>query len=266
MLMLFCWGCVQAKEKPGASDLNGLSIELISDHSVIKSGQPFLVGFHVKHEEGYHTYWKNPGLVGLATNLEWKLPKGYRVSDLKWPHPKVSSMAGNPCYGYERDVTLFVVITPPKEITAKKVKISVEAMWMCCAESCFPGNGAFSLDLEVGEQAVKNDIHEGLFELAEKQLPDSNTALNTKLLSISKDQTISLAVSAPLPEKLDEVYLFSEDGQISSADGQAIEEQSNGLWVITVKRCKFSPEKVTSLPAVLKLGDQYYQINPDYIK
>lgn len=264
LLVFLGWSSLLAEEVEKSSELEGLSVELISDHSTITAGQPFLVGFHIKHQKGYHTYWKNPGLVGLATNLKWKVPEGYTVSGLKWPYPELSSMAGNPCYGYERDVTLYVTVTPPKEVTAKKVNISVDAIWMCCADSCFPGNESFSIDLAVDKKAVVNNTHLSLFNLAKEQMPASSSTLNTKLLSDSTDQSIRLKVSAMLPKNLEEVYLFSEDGQVSSAEKQVIEKQSNGSWVITSQRCEFSPKKVTNLPSVLRLGDKYYRINPAY--
>jgi len=266
MLMILGFGSYVLAAPREDQKLKGLTVQLISDHATIAAGEPFLLGFHIQHQKGYHTYWKNPGLVGLATDLEWKLPEGYKASPVNWPYPELSSMAGNPCYGYERDVTLYVTVTPPKQITSKKVSISVDAMWMCCANNCFPGNGTFTIELPVGEKAQKNVAKETLFTLAKNQTPLPYPASNTQLLSLPTDQSIRVQVSAPLPDSLDGVYLFSADGQISSADKQTIEKQADGSWIITAKRSEYSPKKTTSLPAILKIGDKYHRVDPSYTK
>ena len=91
----------------------GLSIGLISENSSIAAGEPFVVGIDIKHFPGFHTYWKNPGMVGVGTSIEWTLPNGFTASEISWPYPEKSFMAQYPCHGYERDVTLLVTITPP---------------------------------------------------------------------------------------------------------------------------------------------------------
>ncbi len=264
MLIFFSLKSYAEAETPHR--LNGLSVRLISDHSTIKAGEPFLLGFHIQHQKGYHTYWKNPGLVGLATSLEWKMPKGYKVSAINWPYPELSSMAGNPCYGYERDVTLYVTVIPPMKIASKTISISVDAMWMCCAKNCFPGSKNLSIDIAVGQIVQKNTSNEALFALAIKQTPLPYSHTNTKLLSNSKEQSIRLQISTPLTQPLDTVYLFSVDDQISSAKKQTIEKLPDGSWVINAQRSKYSPENMTSLPAVLKIGNEYHSIEPNYSK
>ena len=43
----------------------GLKIGLVSEVTSIKPGQPFHVGLFIQHEKGWHTYWKQPGVVGV---------------------------------------------------------------------------------------------------------------------------------------------------------------------------------------------------------
>ena len=44
-----------------------LDIKLVSEVTSIAPGQPFYVGLALPHGEGYHTYWKFPGIVGVPT-------------------------------------------------------------------------------------------------------------------------------------------------------------------------------------------------------
>ena len=32
------------------------------------------IGWWIQREEGWHTYWKHPGNVGITPHLEWTLP------------------------------------------------------------------------------------------------------------------------------------------------------------------------------------------------
>ena len=39
-------------------------------------------------DKGWHTYWRNPGDSGGPIEIDWDLPKGFSVSDIKWPLPE----------------------------------------------------------------------------------------------------------------------------------------------------------------------------------
>ena len=54
----------------------GLDIGLIAETASITPGRPVTLGVHIEHFPGFHTYWQNPGMVGMETSLDWKLPEG----------------------------------------------------------------------------------------------------------------------------------------------------------------------------------------------
>ena len=65
------------------------------------AGQTFWLGLQIEHQPHWHTYWRNPGDSGLATELQWQLPEGLTAGNLMWPAPQkipVGSMAN---FGYE---------------------------------------------------------------------------------------------------------------------------------------------------------------------
>jgi DsbC/DsbD-like thiol-disulfide interchange protein len=37
----------------------------------VQPGKPLLLGVHMQHQAGWHTYWKNPGDSGLPIQLTW---------------------------------------------------------------------------------------------------------------------------------------------------------------------------------------------------
>ena len=68
-----------------------LEVSLISESRSIRAGRPFFLGLHLIHPPGSHTYWKNPGIVGLATTVEWDLPPGFSAGEIQWPAPQAVS-------------------------------------------------------------------------------------------------------------------------------------------------------------------------------
>lgn len=242
----------------------GLGISLISETTTIVPGQPFTVGLHIRHHEGFHTYWKNPGVVGLATKIDWKLPEGFTASEIRWPYPQMTQMASHPCHGYERDVTLLVTITPPKTMESTEVTLKASAGWMCCADSCHPGFKEFPLKLNVGKKVLHDATATKLIAQSEREIPKASKAWHGRVLTKPNDKNIRLQIHVPADTLAKDVYLFSCDGQISSDKKQTLTVQSDGSWLLTTERNDFSPKNPTQLAAVLKVGSRYVVIHPKY--
>ncbi|MDB4512521.1 protein-disulfide reductase DsbD family protein [bacterium] len=239
----------------------GLDVALISESRSITPGVPLTIGFHIHHHAGFHTYWKNPGMVGVPTSLEWKLPQGFTASEIRWPYPENTFMAEYPCHGYERDVTLLVTLTPPAKIETKTVTLKVDANWMCCARGCFPNFQSFELTLPVTRKPIPDPHATALINTASKEIPKTNPKL---ISSVRGHQQIELKLSSLAIPKSKKVYFFSSDGQVSSDQPQEISRGTDGSLILTMPRSEFSPKKIKSLPGVLKIGKQFFKINPAY--
>lgn len=130
--------------------------ELVSEVESIQPGQPFWLGLHLRMEPGWHTYWKNPGDSGLPTRLTWKLPAGFEAAPIEWPYPKPFSQGPVTSYGYERDVLLPVLVTPPASLApGTSVILPARADWLECREQCLPGRVEVSVTLPVAAAAPR---------------------------------------------------------------------------------------------------------------
>ena len=72
----------------------------------IAKGAPLELGLMLQHKEGWHTYWKNPGDSGLATELHWTLPDGLQAGPIQWPTPRKIAIGRLANFGYEDQVLL----------------------------------------------------------------------------------------------------------------------------------------------------------------
>ena len=61
------------------------SVEILSKEIVKISDDEYLIGVKFKFDQGWHTYWINPGDSGEKAKFDWNLPEGYKISNPKWP-------------------------------------------------------------------------------------------------------------------------------------------------------------------------------------
>ena len=238
----------------------GLEIGLISESTGVTPGRPLTLGLHIHHLPGFHTYWKSPGIVGMATSIEWSLPEGFTASKIRWPYPQNTFMSKYPCHGYERDVTLIVDITPPEQITAKEVKFKAKSAWMCCAKGCFPGFETFEITLPVTYEPKPIPSAKARLSKAISELPSKKHNIEGIIQSSPDQKMITLSFQGEFKRPLKEAYFFSSDGQISSDQKQKFVEEKNGSITLKIPRSEFSPEGKTTMPGVLKIGGRYLEI------
>ena len=110
-------------------------------------GQTYLATT-LRHLQGWHTYWKNPGDSGLPTKIRFSLIQGDsqnlfehpELVELEWPTPKRYIEEGQiEVFGHSGDKTLFFSLSPAllKNLDGKKMQ--VHGTWLMCADICIPG-------------------------------------------------------------------------------------------------------------------------------
>jgi DsbC/DsbD-like thiol-disulfide interchange protein len=143
---------------------------LLANVSAIKPGEPFTVGVLLTLKPGWHVYWSNPGDAGLPTRVQWMLPSGYTASELQFPVPEhIEQPGGIVIYGYEKEVMLSAVVTPPAVAFSSAADITAKVNWLCCSEECVPGKTTVSLQLPTAKKAVADNA--ALFEQWQCRLP-----------------------------------------------------------------------------------------------
>jgi thiol:disulfide interchange protein DsbD len=245
---------------------NPLKVSLIADTTAVVPGTPFALGLRLRHPDGWHTYWKHPGAVGLATSVKWELPPGFRAGEIQWPAPKTVLMSGHLAQGYEGDVLLVIPISPPEKPTRPAVTLTAKVTWMCCGVTCEPAADVpVSLTLPVAETAVPANA--ALFAASRRQAPQADPAWKS---SVSRDGgTIVLTVKPPAPlASPGEIRFFTADGQVDSDRPQPVEPAAGGSFRMILATSEFGPAAAPSLPGVLAIpadgGSRWIGIDPRY--
>lgn len=139
----------------------------------LQAGAPVWLGLHLQHAPGWHSYWKNPGDAGQATELHWTLPNGISAGDIAWPTPEKIRLGDLANYGYEGEVLLPVPVTMGPNFRETERQVQLHATWLVCRQECIPEEGRFVLQLPpTGTQTQ----HAQQFEQAWQRVPRQLTA------------------------------------------------------------------------------------------
>src|SRR5262245_58644521 len=132
--------------------------ELVPERATVEPGQPLTVGLHLRLEDGWHVYWKNPGDSGMPTSIAWTLPKGFSAGPMQWPAPRRIDTPPLTSYGYEREVMHLTEIKVPAGLKpGSHVVLRASADWLVCKEICSPASADLALTLPVSAEPVDAD-------------------------------------------------------------------------------------------------------------
>ena len=233
-------------------------VRLISEIRSIAAGKLFFLGLHFKHPSGAHTYWKHPGVVGLATTVSWDLPPGFKAGEIQWPAPQVVKMAGHFAQGYERETLLMIPITPPEKLTDCIVKITAKVSWMCCGETCHPAVVVpFSITLPVGN-AESEPSTQPLFNQFRPRIPQPPHAWTE--ISAKRESGKIILTLVPKLRQRDPFWtedtpcrFFTLDGQVDTDRKQETRTSEDGTIVMTLTSSTTGPEAPSHLPGVVEI-------------
>ncbi len=142
----------QAQITIGPGGASAVQAELLLSHDQAAPGDAVTVGVKLTIDEGWHVYWTNPAGPGFPPSVNWTLPEGYEISELRWPAPHRFTFAGATQYGYEHEVILLAdLVVPADAAVGENVVITAAVSWLACEESCIPGNAQPMARLAVGE-------------------------------------------------------------------------------------------------------------------
>jgi len=248
----------EAKEKPGLKN-----IQLVTDISAIIPGEPFTVALIIDPLPGHHTYWRGPGIVGVATHFNWTLPAGFTAGEISWPPPQKVIMAGITAYGYRDRQMLLTVITPPDHIEGDEVALAARIAWMACATSCNPGVDDFTLTLPVnrsGKTAMKDAPLSDAFAAVSRAVPPAAPAnWKVQVRSAAPDRIeLDLVIPGLSGTAAKEVSFFCHDMQVDSDEPQKVEVLDEGEIVkvrLQLVRPEVAPRSPSHFSGVLHCPD-----------
>lgn len=219
LLFILFIGCslpLQAAASMGGS--SPVKVELLQEEGTIQPGRPFWVALHLKLDDGWHVYWKNPGDAGMPLKVEWNLPENFAASPLQWPFPEKFALADMVGFGYKEEVVLLSQITPPAQLDpSAKVDLKAQIKWLVCsASTCLPGSGSAALPLTISNEAPKARSElAAIFDKARAKIPQTHVEVKTVhkqgIVQLEVPQEASLSSA---DETIRGVYFFPEQKDV----------------------------------------------------
>jgi len=214
----------------------------------VVAGGSFKVGLRIVHQPHWHTYWRNPGDSGLATQLDWKLPAGLAVGAVEWPLPRRLPVGPLANYGYEDTVLLpaTVQVTPDFQAGRSSVLLALHAQWLVCREECIPEQGDFAFELPLRSATAS---HAADFAAALAARP--RTLAGTLAASIEGNELKVTASGLPAGWQGRKLELYPETPAITEPSADGRQSWQDGNWTVTLPLAAQRSESPGSLPLVI---------------
>ncbi|MEQ1748814.1 MAG: protein-disulfide reductase DsbD domain-containing protein [Prosthecobacter sp.] len=223
----------------------GLKIQLVPEVTAIAPGASFRVGLYIQHDKGWHTYWRQPGIVGVPTSITWTLPTGFKAGPLEYPEPESTKMFQIMAQGYERDVLLQTEIVAPATLkVGGKVTLKGRASWMCCGNTCHPDTMELTLEMPVNAKSKPAKQWHPIFEKerAAYAHPSSAWTATAEEKGLIVRLTLKPETNSARPFQANQpapkVTFFTEDGWINSDQPQTISLNSDGILTLKLTRAE----------------------------
>ena len=226
-------------------DTGHARISLIKDHSDFVPGTSINIGLKVSMDKGWHTYWRNPGDSGGPIEIDWDLPKGFSVSNIKWPLPEKIEYPPLMTYGYEDFVIYPMVLSIPADYSDDYFEMTADIL--ICADVCIPESGKISSNLfDIASDSL---IYEWLESIPSQSLPIT-TSLNDN----------NLEIRFTFEKEIKEIYFFpDENNSIDYSSKQNFYKKDDGYFL----SIKLFNNEFQNVSGVLDIDGTGYNVSND---
>ncbi len=162
-------------------------------------------GLHLKLGEGWKTYWKSPGEVGIPPKVTWDGSENVRDVQLHWPAPIRFRAFGIENFGYQDEVVFPLTVSLDTPGAPIDLKASVAVL--VCSDVCVPIE--FPLDLSL-PQGLGRDLDAArLINAYMSRVPAEGSQSGIVSDSATLDaegKTLTLSFTSDLPFSAPDVF------------------------------------------------------------
>ncbi|MCK6451036.1 MAG: hypothetical protein L6R19_09315 [Alphaproteobacteria bacterium] len=145
---------------------------LVAEDTALRPGTTAWVAVELAMKPGWHTYWRNPGDAGQATEIAWTLPPGFAAGAIHWPLPETFAVDIITSYGYADRVALLVPVGVPADAApGSRAELAATVAWLACEKICIPGEAKLALGLPVAAAGARDAAAAALFGWTRDRLP-----------------------------------------------------------------------------------------------
>jgi DsbC/DsbD-like thiol-disulfide interchange protein len=262
LLLLTTYGLAQEN----AVAMKGVKIKLFSEVESIKPGDKFTIAIYIQHFDGFHTYWKNPGKVGVATKMDWQMPEGFKVTGVDWQVPQRSKMLMYNCHGYKGDTYILANIQTPKEIPENfSIHATVGGMSCSTKTCCFVGYAKAQIKLKRGAATTFIPENHQRIEKARQSIPKLKKDNDHTFKQDVENITLTLKGAFLQKPAAGEVYFFPEQNVYDTQVKQEL-TFSQGQLVVKMKLNEIADKDLKMITGFLYAEKGWASTSEKYLR
>ena len=223
-------------------DVGHARISIIKDHSDFVPGTSLNIGLKVSMDEGWHTYWENPGDSGGPIEINWDLPDGFAVSNIKWPLPEKIEYPPLMTFGYENFVIYPMVLSIPKDYSNDNFEMIADIL--ICADVCIPESGKISSNFsDIDSDSL---IYEWLESVPSDLLPIKASIADN-----------NLEIKFTFEKEIREIYFFPDENSSIDYSSKQNFYKKDGSYFLSINLFN---EELQKISGVLDINGTGYKI------
>ena len=223
---------------------------LVSDVSSVRAGSTLTVAVRLTLDDGWHTYWTNPGDAGLPLRVTWTLPDGVTAGPLLFPTPRLTPQPPLMSYGYERELYALTELQVASTFAGTSIRLAGKADWLACAEVCLPATGPLALDVPVSAAVAAPTTWAAGIRATRAALPQP--ALAWTVTAWTTDEGYSLAIVAPRNlSPTTRPYFFVDSANVIEHAAAQRFVRSGDTLVFSLPRSTVATGKATALRGIV---------------
>ena len=192
---------------------NSSRIRLIAGK--LEPGARIVAGVQIDLDEGWKTYWRNPGDAGgVPPELDWAASGNLAKTELMFPAPMRLRDATGDNIGYKHGVILPVAILAADP--TQPMRLDLKILFGVCSKICIPEDRHLTLTLDPGAQSDQELVDLLSAALAKVPGDPAKDARSPQVQSVRLDAA-AILIDAKFPSGVNGADLFVE-----STDGSYV--------------------------------------------
>lgn len=226
-----------------------VTAKLVTAQNGVPPGAESLsAGLDLDLGEGWKTYWRSPGEVGIPPRVDWSRSRNVERVDFLWPAPARFAAFGIENFGY-KDEVLF-----PLRIILKRagepVHLSATVNLLTCSEVCVPQN--FDLELSLSQGSSIDQISADRIGAYLKRIPDEGekAGITSSEAHLDEKRTkLTVELESDIPFKTPDIFPELGDGSALGKPDIRLSGNRRLLWasfpVLAIYKNGLIPPRIT---------------------
>lgn len=191
--------------------------------------QTLSVGLALDLSEGWKTYWRSPGEVGLAPRVDWSASQNIADVTFLWPAPERFTAFGIENFGYHDEVVFPVQIE--LENPGQAVELNAQVQILVCADLCVPQEFDLTLSIPQGT-GIDQESADSIAEFSARvPVEGADTAMTTSVSFLNTEMTeATFQFTTSIPFDDPDIFVELGDGTALGKPDIRLGDQGRTLW------------------------------------